>query len=180
MTSCGPAWTYSVWQSSWTLPCRRHAVWIDCQLSIPGIIDVFSTNLAQEILVLSAAAPCSHHRHVAELGNLSYIHAYERVRRQWNRHIVLQYQVTVCWKENNIAHIYHDIFTNSFCISTFEIGPNGNGSTRYWPPGSQHTLTFYVDYNSLHWEYFVENTYNQVYAWCCNYARKMKHKKVYQ
>ena len=35
------------------------------------------TNLAQEIFVLSAAAPRCHHRHVAELGNLSYIHVYE-------------------------------------------------------------------------------------------------------
>ena len=33
-------------------------------------------------------------------------------------------------------------------------------------------IGFYVDENSLHWIYFVKNTYNQIYVWCCEYAKK--------
>ena len=29
---------------------------------------------------------------------------------------------------------------------------------------------FYVDQTSLHWIYFVENTYNRVYIWCGKYG----------
>ena len=31
-------------------------------------------------------------------------------------------------------------------------------------------IGFYVDQNSLHWLYFVGNTYNWVYIWCCKYG----------
>ena len=29
-----------------------------------------------------------------------------------------------------------------------------------------------MDWNSLHWIYFVGNTYNRVYNWCCKYGEK--------
>ena len=47
------------------------------------------------------SSPRGHYRHVAELGNLSYLYMYkyiymnERVGRKLNRCIILQYQVTV-------------------------------------------------------------------------------------
>ena len=61
------------------------------------------------------------------------------------------------------------------------IRSSDNDSTGFWPPGSLHTLgadgtyltkesAFYVDFNSLHWIYFVGNTYNGVYIWCCKYG----------
>ena len=31
-------------------------------------------------------------------------------------------------------------------------------------------IGIYVDKNYLHWIYFVGNTYNRVYIWCCKYG----------
>ena len=52
-------------------------------------------NLYYRSYTPSAAVPRSHHRHIADLGNFSYIHEYKRAGRKSNRHIIHQYQVTV-------------------------------------------------------------------------------------
>ena len=39
-------------------------------------------------------------------------------------------------------------------------------------------MELYVDQNSLHWIYFVKNTYNQAYVCGCKYAKKIAVKDV--
>ena len=88
----------SVWQESFRmLPCRRHAVWSDCKLSNPRNHWRLSTNLAQEILFTYLRLLCAAITGTSRswVTCLTYMYMNERVDRKLNRHIMLQYQVTV-------------------------------------------------------------------------------------
>ena len=99
------------------------------------------------------------------------------------------------WGMNEIAIILLIAFSHTFSwkkvllwcsnfVPNGAIGSSDNGSTSYWPPGSLHTLGTGCHIWQRYWlfmwikilciEYIQQRIlYNQVYVWCCKYAKKI-------
>ena len=96
MTSRCPAWTWCLTESSRMLLCRRHAVWIDCQLSNPEPLPFFNKyNTGYLCSYLRLLRPATTSTSPSWVTCLIYMYMNEGVGRQLNRYIILKYQVTV-------------------------------------------------------------------------------------
>ena len=94
-------------ESSRTLSCKRHAVWIDCQLSNPRATDVFFSNKSSPGDVWSHLPPL--HTQATTGTSPSWVtylrYMNERVGRKLNKHNTHQCQVTV-HRVDFLSHIF--------------------------------------------------------------------------
>ena len=94
-------------ESSRTLSCKRHAVWIDCQLSNPRATDVFFFNKSSPGDVWSHLPPL--HTQATTGTSPSWVtclrYMNERVGRKLNKHNTHQCQVTV-HRVDFLSHIF--------------------------------------------------------------------------